>query len=227
MALLAALASPAWAAASRAVMDKDIDRAGEAVKDAAHPRIHVFCATSSIHRKYKLKRAKEEIVKMSVEGVRRAKGFTDDVEFSPEDASRTEPEFLVEVVQAVIEAGATTVNIPDTVGYAMPSQFGQLIRHLRENVPNIDQAVISVHCHNDLGLAVATSAAGAVGAVDGGVDAHVNTCVNGMGERAGNCDLVSVILALRKASSWGKRGLLDPNVDLSRAWQLSKYAAYA
>ncbi len=176
---------------ARAV-DKDIDSAGEALAKAARPRIHVFCATSSIHRKYKLKRAKEEIVRMSVEAIRRAKQYTDDIEFSPEDASRTEPEFLVEIVTAVIDAGATTVNIPDTVGYAMPEQFGGLIAHLRENVPNIDRAVISVHCHNDLGLAVANSlAAVRVGA------GQVECTINGLGERAGNAAMEEVVMAVK------------------------------
>ena len=173
-------------------MEKDIDRAGEALVKAQRPRIHVFCATSEIHRTHKLKRAKEEIVKMSVAGVRRAKGFTEDVEFSPEDAARTEPDFLAEVVGAVIDAGATTVNIPDTVGYAMPEQFGDLIRYLREHVPNIDQAVISVHCHNDLGLAVANSLA-AVAAGAG----QVECTVNGIGERAGNAAMEEIVMSLR------------------------------
>src|SRR5690606_38767044 len=125
-------------------VEKDIVRAGEAVRRAAKPRVHVFCATSAIHRQYKLKRAEEEIIKMSVDGVKLAKTFTDDVEFSPEDASRTELPFLTEVVTAVIEAGATTVNIPDTVGYSTPDHYASIIRHLRQNVPNIEEAVISV-----------------------------------------------------------------------------------
>ncbi|RPI58172.1 MAG: 2-isopropylmalate synthase, partial [Planctomycetaceae bacterium] len=120
-------------------MEKDIVAAADAIKPARKGRIHVFCATSAVHRQFKLKRAKEEIIKMSVEAVKLAKSFTQDVEFSPEDASRTEPDFLAEVVAAVIEAGATTVNIPDTVGYAMPAQFGDLIRYLKANVANIDQ----------------------------------------------------------------------------------------
>ena len=137
-------------------LDADIDRAAEAVRPAKRPRIHVFCATSEIHRTHKLRKAKEEIVRLTEAGVKRARSYTDDVEFSPEDASRTEPDFLVEVVTAAIEAGATTINIPDTVGYALPQQFGPLIRMLKERVPNMDQAVISVHCHNDLGLGVPT-----------------------------------------------------------------------
>ena len=139
--------------------EKDIVRAAEAVREAALPRIHVFCATSAIHRKYKLNRAEAEIIKLSVEGVKLAKSFVDDVEFSPEDASRTELPFLTEVVQAAIEAGASTVNIPDTVGYSTPQHFEAIIKHLFATVSNIEQAVISVHCHNDLGLAVANSLA--------------------------------------------------------------------
>ncbi len=179
------------AALARAV-EADIDRAGQAVAKARRKRIHVFCATSEIHRTYKLRRAKEEIVRMSVEGVRQAKTYSQDVEFSPEDAARTEPEFLAEVVGAVIEAGATTVNIPDTVGYAMPEQFAALIRYLREHVGNIAQAVISVHCHDDLGLAVANSLA----AVSAGAG-QVECTVNGIGERAGNAAMEEIVMALK------------------------------
>src|SRR5215470_20202558 len=137
----------------------DIDRAGAAVRDAARPRIHVFLATSAIHREFKLKMAKEEIVRRAVEGVTRARGYCDDVEFSPEDAARTELDFLTEVVQAAVDAGATTINIPDTVGYAVPEQYAAAIRHLKQTVKGIDPVVISVHCHNDLGMAVANSLA--------------------------------------------------------------------
>lgn len=172
--------------------DADIDRAGAAIKPAEHGRIHVFLATSAIHREFKLKMAKEEIVRRAVEGVKRARNFTDDIEFSPEDAGRTELEFLSEVVEAVIAAGATTVNIPDTVGYCTPDEFGGVIRHLKQNVPNIDKAIISVHCHNDLGLAVANSLA----AVRNGAR-QVECTINGIGERAGNCSLEEVVMALR------------------------------
>ena len=171
---------------------KDIDRAAEALKKAQRPRIHVFCATSEIHRKYKLRKAKSEIIRIATAGVRRARRYCDDVEFSPEDASRTEPEFLAEVVAAAIKAGATTVNIPDTVGFAMPDQFAETIRRLRENVANIDRAVISVHCHNDLGLAVANSLA----AVRAGAD-QVECTINGLGERAGNASLEEIVMAVR------------------------------
>ena len=196
---------------------KDIERAGEAVAKAEHKRVHVFCATSEIHRTYKLKRAKEEIVRMSVEGIRQAKQYTDDVEFSPEDASRTEWDFLVEIVTAVIEAGATTVNIPDTVGYAMPAEFGDLIRHLRAKVPNVDQAVISVHCHNDLGLAVANSLA----AVRAGAG-QVECTINGLGERAGNAALEEVVMALKT-----RRDFLgaDTNIDTKKIFPASRLVA--
>src|SRR5215510_117306 len=140
--------------------DADIDRAWEALKRAPRSRIHVFLATSAIHREFKLKMTREEIIDRAVKGVKRAVGYCDDVEFSPEDAARTEIDFLCEVVQAAIEAGATTVNIPDTVGYATPTQYGNVIRTLKQRVPNIEQAIISTHCHDDLGMAVANSLAG-------------------------------------------------------------------
>jgi 2-isopropylmalate synthase len=172
---------------------KDIDAAGAAVKPARErARIHVFLATSAIHREFKLKKAEEEIIRLAIEGVKRAKSLVKDVEFSPEDASRTEPEFLARVVQAAIEAGATTVNIPDTVGFAVPEQFAALIRSLRDNVRNIDDAVISVHCHDDLGLAVANSLA----AVTAGAR-QVEGTFNGIGERAGNCALEEVVMAIK------------------------------
>ena len=171
---------------------KDIERAAEALKKAKQARIHVFCATSEIHRKYKLHKAKSEILRMAEDGVKLARRFCKDVEFSPEDASRTEPGFLRDVVTAAIEAGATTVNIPDTVGYAMPEQFAALISHLRENVPNIEDAVISVHCHNDLGLAVSNSLA----AVKAGAD-QVECTINGLGERAGNAALEEIVMAIK------------------------------
>jgi 2-isopropylmalate synthase len=137
----------------------DIDRAWEALKEAPRPRIHVFLATSAIHREFKLHMAKDEIIKRAVAGVERARGYCDNVEFSPEDAARTELDFLAEVVENAIAAGATTINIPDTVGYAVPEQYAAAIRHLKQNVRNIDKVVLSVHCHNDLGLAVANSLA--------------------------------------------------------------------
>jgi 2-isopropylmalate synthase len=172
--------------------DKDIDRAWEALKPAQAARIHVFLATSAIHREFKLRMDKDEIIRRAVQGVERAVGYCDDVEFSPEDASRTEPDFLCAVVEAAIRAGATTINIPDTVGYATPAHLGQVIKTLVDRVPNIDQAVISVHCHNDLGLAVANSLA----AIENGAG-QVECTINGIGERAGNCSLEEVVMALR------------------------------
>src|SRR5438046_2278397 len=135
----------------------DIDRAWEALCDAPRARIHVFLATSAIHREFKLHMAKDEIVRRAVEAVQRAKAHCDDIEFSPEDAARTELDFLAEVVERAVEAGATTVNIPDTVGYAVPSQYAAAMRHLKKTVRGIDKIVLSVHCHNDLGMAVANS----------------------------------------------------------------------
>jgi 2-isopropylmalate synthase len=171
---------------------EDIDRAWAALRDSPRPRIHVFLATSAIHREFKLHMAKEEIVRRAVEGVERARGYCADVEFSPEDAARTELDFLAEVVEKAIEAGATTVNIPDTVGYAVPSQYAAAIRHLKETVRGIDKAVISVHCHDDLGLAVANSLA----ALHEGAR-QVECTINGLGERAGNCALEEVVMAVK------------------------------
>ena len=172
--------------------EEDIDRAWEAVRHAQQPRIHVFLATSAIHREFKLKMEKSDIIRHAVAGVQRAVGYCPNVEFSPEDAARTEADFLCEVVEAAIAAGATTVNIPDTVGYATPAHMHQVIQTLRNRVPNIDKAVISVHCHNDLGMAVANSLA----AVEAGAG-QIECTINGLGERAGNCSLEEVVMALR------------------------------
>ncbi|HOW67373.1 MAG TPA: 2-isopropylmalate synthase [Candidatus Paceibacterota bacterium] len=179
---------------------KDIDAAAEAVKPAGRRgRIHVFLATSKIHREFKLGKAQDEILRLAVEGVKRARSYVEDVEFSPEDGSRTEPEFLVQVCRAVIGAGATTVNIPDTVGWAMPELFGKLIGRLYEEVTEFrsGKAVISVHCHNDLGLAVANSLA----AVRAGAR-QVECTVNGIGERAGNAALEEVVMALKTRNEY-------------------------
>lgn len=171
----------------------DIDRCADAVRPAgARARIHVFLATSAIHRQFKLNKAKEEIVRMARTAVEHARSLIDDVEFSCEDASRTEPDFLSEVVEAVIAAGARTVNIPDTLGYAYPEDYAALIRHLKQRVRGIDQVVISVHCHNDLGLAVANSLA----AIRAGAR-QVECTINGIGERAGNCAMEEVVMAMR------------------------------
>lgn len=171
---------------------KDIDDAYEALKKAKRGRVHVFLATSKIHRQYKLKKAKSEILKTSVEAVKYARKKFGDVEFSPEDASRTEIDFLAQVVESVIKAGAKTVNIPDTVGYSVPSEFGDVIRYLMNNVPNISKAVISVHCHNDLGLGVSNS----LSAILNGAR-QVECTINGLGERAGNASLEELVMALK------------------------------
>lgn len=170
---------------------KDIDAAVEATKPAKRARIHVFLATSKIHMQYKLKKAEDEIIRLAVESVSYAKKFCPDIEFSPEDASRTEGDFLFQVIEAVIKAGATTVNIPDTVGYTEPEEYGRLVRAIKENVPNINKAVISVHCHNDLGLAVANS----LSAVKNGAR-QVECTVNGIGERAGNASLEEIVMSV-------------------------------
>jgi 2-isopropylmalate synthase len=170
----------------------DIDRAWQAIQDAPRPRIHVFLATSAIHREFKLRMSRDEIVARAVEGVKRAKDLCADIEFSPEDAARTELDFLAEVVERAVEAGATTVNIPDTVGYAVPAQYAAAIRHLKQHVRGIEKIVLSVHCHNDLGLAVANSLA----AVQEGAR-QIECTINGIGERAGNCALEEVVMAVR------------------------------
>jgi 2-isopropylmalate synthase len=169
----------------------DIDRAADAVKDAARPRIHVFLATSAIHREFKLRMSADEVARRAVEGVLRARDRCGDVEFSPEDAARTELDFLAEVVEKAIEAGATTLNIPDTVGYAVPSHYASIMRHLKTHVRGIDKCVLSVHCHNDLGLAVANSLA----ALQEGAR-QIECTINGIGERAGNTSLEEIVMAL-------------------------------
>lgn len=170
---------------------QDIQAAAEALKPAVHGRIHTFIATSDIHLQYKLKKSRPEVLAIAEEMVAYAKSFVDDVEFSPEDAGRSEPEFLYQVLEKAIAAGATTVNIPDTVGYTTPSEFGALIRGIKENVPNIDQAIISVHGHNDLGLAVANF----LEAVKNGAR-QLECTINGIGERAGNAALEELVMAL-------------------------------
>ncbi len=173
-------------------LDRDIDRAGEALKEANAARIHTFIATSPIHMEKKLRMTPEQVIEQAVKAVKRARQYADDVEFSPEDAGRSEPDFLCRVLEAVIDAGASTLNIPDTVGYNVPEQFGGLIRQLRERIPNSDKAVFSVHCHNDLGLAVANS----LSAVLNGAR-QVECTINGLGERAGNASLEEVVMAVR------------------------------
>jgi len=165
-------------------LDRDIDRAGEALKPANSSRIHTFIATSPIHMEHKLRMKPDEVVEQAVAAIKRARGFTDNVEFSPEDAGRSEFDFLCRIIEQAIHAGATTINIPDTVGYNLPHQFGSLVGRLIENIPNSDKAIFSVHCHNDLGLAVANS----LSAVIHGAR-QVECTINGLGERAGNAAL--------------------------------------
>lgn len=172
--------------------DADIDRAGEALKEAAACRIHTFIATSPIHMQMKLRMEPDQVVERAIEAVRRARRWTDDVEFSAEDAGRSELDFLCRIVEAAIKAGAKTINIPDTVGYNVPDQFAHTIRSLIERVPNADQAIFSVHCHNDLGLAVANSLAAVLAGAR-----QVECTINGLGERAGNASLEEIVMAVR------------------------------
>jgi 2-isopropylmalate synthase len=170
---------------------EDIDKAWGAIKDAAYPRIHTFIATSDIHMEYKLKMNREQVIKTAAESVQYAKGLTDNVEFSAEDASRSDRDFLCRVFEAAIQAGAKTVNVPDTVGYALPNEFGDLISYIRSHTPNINKAVISVHCHNDLGLATANTLAGMIAGAR-----QVEVTVNGIGERAGNTSLEEIAMSI-------------------------------
>jgi len=179
---------PAICALSRA-LSKDIDRAWEAIQSAKKPRIHTFMSGSDVHLKYQFKITRAEALRMSVDAVKRACSCCSDVEFSPMDATRTDPDFLLKMVEAAIEAGATTINIPDTVGYSQPAEFGRLIKSITEKVPNIENAAISVHCHNDLGLAVANS----LEAVRNGAR-QVECTINGLGERAGNASLEEIAM---------------------------------
>lgn len=178
-------------------LDKDIDRAGEALKGANSGRIHTFIATSPIHMERKLRMTPEQVVEQAVHAVKRARQYTDNVEFSAEDAGRSEIDFLCRIFEAVIDAGATTLNVPDTVGYAMPNQFGESMRQLIERIPNSDKAIFSVHCHNDLGLAVANS----LSAVCNGAR-QVECTINGLGERAGNASLEEVVMAVKTRSDF-------------------------
>ena len=191
-----------------------VDRAWEAVKEAEHPRIHVFLSASDIHLAHQLKKSRDEALKMSRETVARARGYVDDVEFSPMDASRADPAYLYQILEAVISAGATTINIPDTVGYATPREFGSLIQGILDNVPGIDRVVVSVHCHDDLGLAVANSLeAIRIGA------RQVECTVNGIGERAGNASLEEIVMALRT-----RRDLfgLSTDIDTTQIYRTSR-----
>jgi 2-isopropylmalate synthase len=193
---------------------ESVDRAWEAVKEAEHARIHVFLSASDIHLAHQLKKSRDEVLNMSRETVARAKSYVDDVEFSPMDATRADPAYLYQVLEAVIEAGATTVNIADTVGYATPQEFGSLIKGILDNVPNIGKAVVSVHCHDDLGLAVANSLeAVRVGA------RQVECTVNGIGERAGNASLEEIVMALKTRQDFFK---LTTNIDTTQIYRTSR-----
>ena len=192
----------------------DVDRAWEALKEGENPRIHVFLSSSDIHILHQLRKNREEVMDMATSMVARAKKYCDNVEFSPMDATRTNPEYLYQLLEAVIDSGATTVNIADTVGYAIPSQFAQLLKDIQENVPNIHKAVLSVHCHNDLGLSVANSlAAIQVGA------RQVEGCINGIGERAGNASLEEIIMSLHT-----RRDLFNvtTNIDTTQIYPTSR-----
>ena len=173
-------------------LERDIERAGEALKNAKSGRIHTFIATSPIHMEKKLRMTPDQVIEQAVKAVKWARRYTDNVEFSPEDAGRSDLDFLCRVLEAVIDAGAKTLNIPDTVGYNMPEQFGTLIRNLRERIPNSDKVIFSVHCHNDLGLAVANS----LSAVLNGAR-QVECTINGLGERAGNAALEEIVMGVR------------------------------
>jgi len=173
-------------------LDKDIDRVGEALKAADRSRIHTFIATSAIHMKMKLQMQPEQVIEYAVRAVKRAREYTNDVEFSPEDAGRSDEDFLCRILEAVIDAGATTLNIPDTVGYSVPEQFGKTIGNLISRISNADKAIFSVHCHNDLGLAVANSLAAVIHGAR-----QIECTINGLGERAGNASLEEVVMAVR------------------------------
>ena len=195
-------------------LNKDIDACGEALSVADEFRIHTFIATSDIHVDTKLRKSQDEVVEMAVSAIKHARKYTNDVEFSCEDAGRTHIDYLCRMVEAAIKAGATTVNIPDTVGYTIPSEFGGIIHNLFNRVPNIDQAIISVHCHNDLGLAVANSLA----AVENGAR-QVECTVNGIGERAGNCSLEEIVMTLKTRY---QKLQLDTNVRSQEIHKASK-----
>ena len=185
-------------------LDKDIDTAAEAIKPAVSGRIHTFIATSPIHMREKLRMQPDEVVEQAIHAVKRARNYTDDVEFSPEDAGRSEIDFLCRILESVIDAGATTINIPDTVGYNLPHRFGDLIRELMERIPNSDKAIFSVHCHNDLGLAVANS----LSAVINGAR-QVECTINGLGERAGNAALEEIVMTVKT-----RQDIFPCNTDL-------------
>ena len=196
---------------------RDVQRAGEAIQKAKMGRVHVFCATSKIHREKKLNKAIDEIIRISVESVKQAREYTDDVEFSPEDGSRTELDVLVQITQVVVEAGATTINIPDTVGYAVPQEYGHIFKYGREKLPMLDEKGIylSSHCHNDLGLAVANSLA----AVQNGCR-QIECTINGIGERAGNASLEEIVMVMRTRKDYFAK--YTNRIDAKKIYSLSR-----
>ena len=200
---------------SRAVL-KDIESAAEALKHARRPRIHTGIGTSDSHIKAKFNATREEILQRAVQAVKWAKNFVDDVEFYAEDAGRTDNEYLARVVEAVIAAGATVVNIPDTTGYCLPHQYGEKIAFLMNNVPNMDKAILSCHCHNDLGMATANSIAGVIAGAR-----QIECTINGIGERAGNTSLEEVVMVLKQHQHLG----LYTNVDSRQLNPMSRYDA--
>jgi 2-isopropylmalate synthase len=205
--------TPVICVLTHAVLDA-VDQTWEAIKGAERPRIHIVLSASDIHLFYQLRKSRDEILQMSCDTVARARKYCDDVEFSAMDASRTEPEYIYQIMKEVIDAGATTVNIPDTVGYAMPEQFGDLIDGVFKKVPNIYRAVVSVHCHNDLGLAVANS----LEAVKRGAR-QVEGTINGIGERAGNASLEEIIMALKTRQDFFN---LTTNIDTTQIYKTSR-----
>ena len=200
------------ASLARAV-EKDIDRAYEAVKGAELPMIHTFIATSDIHMQYKLKMKEDQVLERAISMVKYAKKYCNDVEFSAEDASRSRKEFLLKIIEEVIKAGATAINIPDTVGYAIPYEFGRLIKEIKENVPNIDKVDLSVHCHNDLGMAVSNS----LEALKNGAN-QIECTINGLGERAGNAAMEEIIMAVNTRRDYFN---IDHNIDTTQIYRTS------
>lgn len=198
-------------------VEADLDRAIEAVAPAANPRIHTFISTSPIHMEHKLRKDPETVIEMAKQAVSYARNRVGEVEFSPEDATRSEPEFLARIIEEVILSGATVINIPDTVGYTVPNEFASLIRYIRENVPSIDKAIISVHCHDDLGLAVANTLAGVTEGAR-----QVEVTVNGIGERAGNAALEEIVMGLRVR---GDIHGLETRIDSTRLLPTSRMLA--
>jgi len=194
--------------------NKDIDRAWEAIKNACYPRIHTFISTSDVHLTHQLRKSRGEVLDMAVAAVKRAKTYTDNVEFSAMDATRSDREYLCQVIAAAIDAGAITVNIPDTVGYALPPEFGNLIAHIRQKVPHIENVVISVHCHNDLGLATANSIAALLNGAR-----QVECTVNGIGERAGNTSLEEVVMTLHTRRDYAH---LETTIDTREIYTTSR-----